>query len=432
MALVRLIEINHAVFLASLLFYCALGASFPWTLFQYLRLRSAGRARERSLLSTPLPPDDQLPNVLVQLPSYNEGALIHRVCAAVADLDWPRDRLKVQILDDSTDGSEVAAEQAAQALHALGVEALLRRRTVRHGFKAGAMAEGLRLSDDPFVAVFDADYVPPPNFLKTCIRPLIADPGLAFVQARIDFHNGEENLVTRVQQRILDAHYAIEQPARCWSGQIAPFNGTGGIWRRAAIDDAGGWEGDTLAEDMDLSLRVHMRGWRGLYLTSISVPGELPNSFKTWRSQQYRWNKGTATVSLKLIASVWRSGLSFGQKTYSTIQLGGGFFGLLFVVTAVSGVVDVVASGRLSALAAVMLALLLLEVVGGPMLLQLAGQKVARGRSLITELVSLPKVTAIHLGVSLINLGAGLEVLTGRGNDWDRTPKAGKPLEMRR
>jgi cellulose synthase/poly-beta-1,6-N-acetylglucosamine synthase-like glycosyltransferase len=430
--LTRLIEIDHALFVASLVFYCLLGATFPWTLLQYLRLRKAGLAREARLLATPLPPDEKLPCVLVQLPIYNEGRLVERVCRSVADLDWSRDRLRVQILDDSTDGSQQPAEEAAKALRAEGIDARLHRRPTRHGFKAGALAEGLRLTDDPFVAVFDADYTPSPDFLKVCLRPLIADERLAFVQARIDFHNGEENLVTRVQQRILDAHYAVEQPARCWSGQIAPFNGTGGVWRRTAIEDAGGWEGDTLAEDMDLSLRVHMRGWRGLYLASHSVPGELPNSFKTWRSQQYRWNKGTATVSLKLLASVWGSGLPMGQKIYSTIQLAGGFFGLLFAVTVIFGVLDVVATRRLSSLALTLLALLLFEVVGGPMLLQLAGQKAARGRSLVSELATLPKVTAIHLGVSLINLGAGLEVLTGRGHDWNRTPKAGDPLEMRR
>jgi cellulose synthase/poly-beta-1,6-N-acetylglucosamine synthase-like glycosyltransferase len=277
----QLLEIDRAVFVLSIGFYCLLGSTFFWTLAQYLRRHRAGLAAEAELLAAPLPPAEALPSVLVQLPTYNEGALISRICAAVAELDWPRDRLKVQILDDSTDGSEVEAERAVAFLRAQGIEAVLPRRTVRQGFKAGALAQGLRLSDEPFVVVFDADYIPPSDFLKSCMRPLIADGRLAFVQARCDFLNGDENALTRAQQRILDAHYAVEQPARSWSGQILPFNGTCGIWRRAAIADAGGWQGDTLAEDMDLSFRVQLKGWRALFPASCrtaSEPGDVSSS----------------------------------------------------------------------------------------------------------------------------------------------------------
>jgi cellulose synthase/poly-beta-1,6-N-acetylglucosamine synthase-like glycosyltransferase len=426
----QFLEIDRAVFVLSIGFYCLLGSTFFWTLAQYLGRRRGGLAAESELLAAPLPPDAELPTVLVQLPTYNEGALIGRICAAVAEFDWPRDRLKVQILDDSTDGSEAEAERAVAFLQARGVEASLPRRSVRRGFKAGALAEGLRLSDEPFVLVFDADYVPAPDFLKACMRPLIADDRLAFVQARCDFLNGDENALTRAQQRILDAHYAVEQPARCWSGQILPFNGTCGIWRRAAIEDAGGWQGDTLAEDMDLSFRVQLKGWRALFLASVTVPGELPNSFPTWRRQQYRWTKGTAEVTRKLLASVWGSRLSLGRKLTATLYLGGGLFGMLFGLTLASGVIALVLGGRLPAVGYGLIALLLAEVLGGPMLLQLASQKCVRGRNLTAEIARLPGVMGFQVGVSLVNLGAGLEAVFRRRSDFERTPKAGRTWEL--
>jgi cellulose synthase/poly-beta-1,6-N-acetylglucosamine synthase-like glycosyltransferase len=419
-----LIEANHIFFLLNLGLYAVLGSTFVWTLFHYLRLRRRGEAGEARWMAEALPSDGALPVVLVQLPTFNEGQLIRRIATAVAELDWPRNRLVVQILDDSTDGSEAETERAVRMLRDLGVEAHAPRRTTRRGFKAGALAEGLRLSEAPFVAVFDADYIPKPDFLKACMRPLIADQRMAFVQARCDFLNADQNVLTMSQQRILDAHYAVEQPARCWSGQILPFNGTCGIWRRAAIADAGGWQGDTLAEDMDLSYRVQLQGWRTLFLSGVTVPGELPSTFKAWRRQQFRWVKGTAEVTRKLFTSVWRSRLSLGVKLSSTLNLGGGLFGLLFGLSLVSGVIDGVFGRGLTPLALALLAIVLAEVVGGPLLLQVAAQKFVRGRSVVAEVARLPMVAACQVAVSLVNLGAGLEAVLGRGTDFERTPKA--------
>ena len=166
---------------------------------------------------------------------------------------------------------------------------------------------------------------------------VFSDARLALVQARCDFLNGGENRVTEVQRRLLDAHYAIEQPARSWAGQVVPFNGTCGIWRRAAIEVAGGWQGDTIAEDMDVSYRVQMMGWHVLFLSSVAVPGELPRSFTAWRMQQFRWTKGSAEVTRKILPSVWRSHLRLGQKIGATFHLGQGAFGPLFLIVLVTG-----------------------------------------------------------------------------------------------
>jgi cellulose synthase/poly-beta-1,6-N-acetylglucosamine synthase-like glycosyltransferase len=429
MDLVRIAQAAHVILMISLGVYCILAGAPIWTVFQYIFLHKKGLRAEQAVLSAPMARDQALPTVLIQLPTFNEGALVKRICEAIAALDWPANRLKVQILDDSTDGGEIEAEQAAAALRAQGIDARLQRRLDRRGFKAGALAEGLALSKDPFVAIFDTDYIPRPDFLRNVMRPLIADDGLAFVQARCDYLNSEENNLTRIQTRLLDAHYAIEQPARGWSGQIVPFNGTCGVWRRSAINDVGGWQGDTLAEDMDLSFRAQMKGWRAMFLATVTVPGELPNTFKAWRRQQFRWIKGSAEVTNKLLASLWKSNLTLPQKFASTLYFGGGIFRFLLGVSLVSGVVEWAAAGRLFPSTIMLLVFLAAENFGGSAMLQVAGQRYARRRGLAGEIGWALAVMVFHLGVSLTNLGAGLEALLGWGTAFERTPKGGIAAE---
>jgi len=290
----RTADITLIVFI---LMQLALAFRVSQTVLLHLYHRSTGLERERIALARPLPAEDALPAVLVQIPTFNEGRLVRRVLDSVVSLDWPRDRLQIQLLDDSTDASAEIARATIAEFRFRGHDVTLIQRSHRAGFKAGALRAGLACSSQPFVAVFDADYVPSPDFLRRCLRPLLDDPHLAFVQARCDFLNARENRITHAQQVILESHFAVEQPARCWAGQFLPFNGTGGVWRRAAIEAAGGWHGDTLTEDLDLSYRAQMRGWRALYLVSVAVPGELPDSLASWGMQQCRWNKGFAQTT---------------------------------------------------------------------------------------------------------------------------------------
>jgi cellulose synthase/poly-beta-1,6-N-acetylglucosamine synthase-like glycosyltransferase len=262
------------------------------------------------------------PDILVQLPLYNEGLLVERVLRAVAALDWPRDRLLVQVLDDSTDGSLALTRAAVEHWRAEGLRVELLHRTQRTAYKAGALAAGLEHSDAPFVAIFDVDFVPPPDFLRRTVPLLLAEPKLALVQARWTHLNADESILTRVQARLLDGHFGVEQVARARWGLPVPFNGTCGIWRRNAIDDAGGWQGDTLTEDLDLSLRAHLRGWRAIFLPELHVPGSLPNSARAWRVQQFRWTKGFVQCLRKLVRPVWASQhLQWWQKLAVTLQL---------------------------------------------------------------------------------------------------------------
>ncbi len=264
-----------------------------------------------------------LPHVLVQLPLFNEGELVERILSAVIALDWPRDRLQIQVLDDSVDGSLALSRHAVAALLKEGIQIELLHRIHRTAFKAGALAAGLECSDAPYVAIFDADFIPPPDFLRKTLGALIAHPDLAYVQARWAHLNRDESLLTRIQARLLDSHFGVEQEARWRLGLPIPFNGTCGVWRRAAIEDAGGWEGDTLTEDLDLSLRARLRGWRSGYLKDLTVPGVLPVSTRAWRIQQFRWTKGFVQCFVKLMPLIWASPtLPRWQKLMISLQIG--------------------------------------------------------------------------------------------------------------
>ena len=266
-------------------------------------------------------PDEALPHVLVQLPVCNEGILAVRVAEAAARLDWPKDRLTVQLLDDGDSAqhewlaaqvrSVVPPEMRLQILH----------RGNRHGFKAGNLAFGLGHSDAPYVAIFDADFVPPPDFLRRTVPALVADNGLAFVQARWGHANRDANWLTRVQGLLLDSHFAVEQEARFRAGLPLSFNGTAGVWSRVAIEQGGGWTGDTLTEDLDLSMRCAMKGWRAAMLSDLVVPGELPPTAAAWRAQQARWTRGHAQVARKLLPQVWSAAMPLWKKAAMTLQM---------------------------------------------------------------------------------------------------------------
>ncbi|HUK10497.1 MAG TPA: glycosyltransferase family 2 protein [Stellaceae bacterium] len=423
-----LAEINHLVLLGALIVLSGLGAYLWFSIAEYLRRRRSALAEEARLLSLPLPGDHELPDVLVQIPVFNEGEIVARAAAAVGALEWPRERLHIQILDDSTDGSEASSAQAVAMLRARKIDAELIHRNDRAGFKAGALAAGLARNEHPFVAIFDADYVPPVDFLRQALRPLLADSRLALVQARIDFLNGQESLVTRVQQRILDAHYTVEQPVRSWSGLVVQFNGTCGVWRRAAIDDAGGWEGDTLLEDLDLSYRVQLRGWRGLFLRKVAVPGELPNTIEAWQTQQFRWNKGCAEVARKLLPLVWRSEIPTVHKLLSTIQLTAGVLGTAVAVALVTGIADLVDGSGPTLLSTVLVVCAIVPGLGAIITMSLLGQRELRGARIRDEIVRLPESLVMFFYGAVSTLRGVIEAWLGRASEFVRTPKRGGTL----
>jgi cellulose synthase/poly-beta-1,6-N-acetylglucosamine synthase-like glycosyltransferase len=267
------------------------------------------------------PSEDALPHVLVQLPVCDEGALAIRVACAAARLDWPSDRLEIQLLDDGHADRHEDLRRAIEAAVPPATNLTILRRGGRLGFKAGNLAFGLRHSPAPYVAIFDADFEPSPDFLRRTVPALLADPGLAFVQARWTHANRARNWLTRAQGLLLDGHFAVEQEARFRAGLPISFAGTAGVWNRRAIDQSGGWTGDTLTEDLDLSMRCALRGWRAALLSDVEVSGELPESAAAWRAQQARWTKGHAQVARKLLPQILASGLPWWKKLVMSFQI---------------------------------------------------------------------------------------------------------------
>ncbi len=295
------------VFLACCVLLAAFIGSLLYMVVLNHRLRARALEREEDLLSTPLPPDAELPHVVVQIPSFNEGPVLRRGVEAAAALDWPKDKLHIQILDDSTDETAVLARTVAAELCAKGFDVVALQRTDRSGFKGGALHEAMQHTPHNYFAIFDVDYVPPADFLRTCMRVFVAKPQTAFVQARFDFLNPHENALTEMQMVTLDAHLGMEQATRYWAGHPLPFNGTCGIWQRAAIEAGGGWKGDTVTEDLDLTYRGWVKGWRSVFLVSVPVPGELPADRKTWLRQQQRWQDGFRHVGLRMVWPILKS-----------------------------------------------------------------------------------------------------------------------------
>src|SRR5712692_8414861 len=276
------------------------------------------RRRPRVVPAPPAP--GEWPAVTVQLPLFNERYVARRLLEAVGRLDYPAQRLEIQVLDDSTDETSAIVAEAARGLTTRGVTVRHLRRTDRTGFKAGALAAGLREARGEFIAIFDADFVPPPDFLTKTI-PHFADPTVAVVPSRWGHLNRDFSLLTLAQSLGIDGHFGVEQPARCWGNLLLNFNGTAGVWRRTAIEDAGGWAHDTLTEDLDLSYRAQLAGWRFVFDPTLVVPAELPESMAAFRSQQHRWAKGALQTARKLLPGVARAPLPWHVKQEAFVHL---------------------------------------------------------------------------------------------------------------
>lgn len=293
----------------------AIGASFLLLVarFLYDELRGVGDG------SAAVPPlaDADLPHVVLQIPVFNEPRVVEGALRAAVALDWPRDRLHIQLLDDSTDETTERAAEIIAELRAAGNDVTHVRREDRSGFKAGACAAGLALNDAPFVAMLDVDFRPPADWLRKAIPVIVADPKAGFVQARCEFANYRKNWLTRVQGLILDAHFMIEQRTRANLGWLFQFNGTGGIWRRAAIDSVGGWLDYSLTEDLDLTIRTALAGWHGRFISQPAIPGQMPEGMRDWRRQQRRWSNGFIQVAQRTIRPLWEAPWSLGNRMSS-------------------------------------------------------------------------------------------------------------------
>ena len=373
-----------------------------------------------------LPPGrfDPLPKVTVQLPIFNEVYVVERLLRSVSELDYPRDRLQIQVLDDSTDDTRELTVSCVNELRDRGFDVQLIHRTDRTGFKAGALAIGLESADGEFVCILDADFVPPRDLLQRTIH-FFSDPKIGMIQTRWGHLNRGYSLLTRVQAMFLDGHLLLEQTARSRSGRFFNFNGTAGLWRKACIEQSGGWQHDTLCEDLDLSYRAQLAGWRFIFLPDVVTPAELPVDMNGFKSQQHRWTKGSVQTCKKLLPTIWRSQLPFFIKLEATGHLMSNFAYLLLAC----------------------LCVLLHPSVGGPQggwlrtllidlpiflaasvsvaVFYICAQRVLHPRTWLKEILFLPCLLALGIGLSLNNARAVVEALINHKSDFTRTPKYG-------
>ena len=278
------------------------------------------RKYRKNLVQTAPERFEQLPRVTIQLPLYNERFVVERLLEEVAKIDYPRELLQIQVLDDSTDETHPYTERLCNEYAASGLPIEYRHRTNRHGYKAGALQEGMESVTGELIAIFDADFIPPPDFLNRTVH-FFVDPQVGVVQTRWSYLNREFNIVTQVEAMLLDGHFVLEHGARCGGGLFFNFNGTAGVLRRAMIEDAGGWQHETLTEDSDLSYRAQLNGWRFVYIPLLECPSELPVETYSFQVQQARWAKGLTQVAMKLLPRILRADLPFKVKAEAVMHL---------------------------------------------------------------------------------------------------------------
>ena len=367
------------------------------------------------------------PRVCVQCPLFNEPLVVETLLEKVTALHWPSDLIDIQILDDSNDETPVIIERWLQAHPERAINVHHIRRTQRQGYKAGALAHGTTQTKAEFLAVFDADFQPESDFLEKLI-PHFADSRVGVVQARWEFANRRASLLTRFQGIFLDAHFIVEQASRFGSGLFFNFNGTAGIWRRAALEDAGGWSADTVTEDLDASYRAQRRGWKFVYLEHYTVPSELPENLTAFKSQQHRWTKGGIQVARKQLREILRSDLAGRIKLESIAHLGIGFVHPLLVTFSVLFVPYLyLISTEHGGFWQFTSPLSVLLVAGGTVTFYITGQYFLRkqwGEGLLM-LISSPLLLAFGLAMSVTCCAAVIEGMLTQGGEFVRTPKGG-------
>jgi cellulose synthase/poly-beta-1,6-N-acetylglucosamine synthase-like glycosyltransferase len=367
-----------------------------------------------------------LPFVTIQLPIFNEMYVVERLIDNIMALDYPKHCFEVHVLDDSTDETVHLTRRKVEAYKAQGFQIEQICRTDRKGYKAGALKDAMHRAKGEFIAIFDADFLPHPDFLLKTL-PHFQQEKVAVVQTRWEHLNESYSLLTRLQALQLNVHFRVEQQGRQAGKYLLQFNGTAGVWRRSAIDDAGGWEADTLTEDLDLSIRAQLRGWKIVYLEDVSAPAELPAEMNGLKSQQFRWMKGGAETAKKMLPTVWQSPLSFSQKVHATLQLAGS---TVFVFVFLMGVFSVpvfflwgdmhLGTTLFRSCFLGFLAFLAVQYVSN---VEAPSREGGYFKRLLKFVFLFPLFLALSMGLSLHNTVAVMQGWLGRQSAFVRTPK---------
>jgi cellulose synthase/poly-beta-1,6-N-acetylglucosamine synthase-like glycosyltransferase len=409
---------SETLILATYFFVLVILAVYGWHRYYlvYLYMKNKGR------MPVPAGAQETLPTVTIQLPIYNEMYVADRLIDAVCQIEYPRELLEIQVLDDSTDETRSVAEQAVRRNAARGVDIKYIHRTDRSGYKAGALDAALKVATGEFVAIFDADFIPTTDFLTRTV-PFFTDPKVAMVQARWGHINQDYSLLTKIQSILLDGHFVLEHGGRNRAGLFFNFNGTAGIWRRTAISDAGGWQHDTLTEDLDLSYRAQLRGWRFVFLPDLIAPAEVPVEMNSFKSQQHRWAKGSIQTCRKLLPRILRSNAPFGVKAEAFFHLTANFNYPLMCVLSVLMAPAMVIRYNMG-----WYEMLLIDV---PLFFaataSVANFYMVCQRELhadwVTRAKYLPFLMSIGIGLAVNNTKAVFEALFNKQSEFARTPK---------
>ena len=400
------------IFSLSVLF--VFGAHGFIMIYYYLKFRSRRNQDTEILVKYPV--------VTVQLPIFNEMYVVRRLIEAACAMIYPKEKLEIQVLDDSTDQTLEIAASCVEKYRRHGYDIKHIRRGSREGFKAGALKEGLRTARGEFIAIFDADFVPRSDFLLKTVPHLLSDRRVGMVQTRWEHINSEYSLLTRAQAMALDGHFVIEQAVRNSVGFFINFNGTAGVWRRECIEDAGGWQADTLTEDLDLSYRAQLRGWKFKYLNHVTSPAELPSEINALKSQQFRWTKGAIETARKVLPDVWKSGLPFKTKAHATFHLTNN---LVFPFIVLAGILNVplvfIKHAGLHNHYFVFMSVFVFAFIGS-FLFYLFSQKDVY-KDWQRRLLLFPVFMAGSMGLAVNNSRAVVEGLFRRKSEFVRTPK---------
>jgi cellulose synthase/poly-beta-1,6-N-acetylglucosamine synthase-like glycosyltransferase len=379
--------------------------------------------KNRRKLPRPGKTFEALPRVTIQLPLYNERYVVGRLLEAATRIDYPPELLEIQVLDDSTDETRLVCSRLVAEYARAGHPISYHPRQHREGFKAGALAEGLKKATGEFIAIFDADFVPPPSVVRDMIH-YFTDPQVAVVQGRWTWLNRHYSNLTEVEAMLLDGHFVIEHGARNFSGRFFNFNGTAGMWRRAAIEDAGGWQHDTLTEDTDLSYRAQLKGWKFIYDPRIECPSELPVEMNAFKAQQARWAKGLIQTAKKLLPAIWRSPQPLAIKIEATFHLTANIAYPLMVLFALILLPAMMVRFYQGWFQMLYLDLpLFLASTCSVSTFYLVAQRELDPRGWRRRLKFMPLVMATGIGLSLKNSKVVVEALLGRKSEFVRTPK---------
>ncbi len=373
------------------------------------------------------PKDYHHPVVTIQLPIYNELYVVERLIDAVAKFNWPKDKLEIQVLDDSNDGTIDLIASKVEYWKGQGLDIHHIQREDRKGFKAGALQYGTRIAIGEFIAIFDADFIPQPDFLTGSIPYFETDEKIGVVQTRWGHINEKYSMLTKLQAFGLNTHFRVEQNGRFQGGHFLNFNGTAGVWRKSCIADAGGWKADTLTEDLDLSYRAQLNGWKIFYTPEVIAPAELPAAMGAIKSQQYRWTKGAAETSMKLLPRVLKSNLSFGTKFHATFHLLNSAVFICIVITALLSI-PVLFIRNLSDSWELLLNISMIFLMGYAFLIifywnGFKDAKLSLWQNVKTFVPQMFMLLSVFLGLSVHNAVAVIEGLLGRKSAFIRTPK---------